>query len=336
MSFFAPIDKDALKSFVEQRAVPFSTTNRSWVFDCPKCGKRKLYVEKTTGRCRCFHCQDDFRGRVDFILSKVYGIDVNELKALFFGIKKPGDGEELKLEFVDFWHQFDDFEEEKTEIETLPNEILWDPFYVNIDDTKAQEGVDYLEKRGIPLYIALQYGIRYSPAEKRVIFPVIIDNILRGWQGRYIRQTFGLTDSGKPYLIPKIKTQGLLNNVFMFQDRLKGDYCVLAEGPFDAIKCHLCGNNVASMGKYLSKAKKEYLLNSGIKRLYLGLDDDAMTDLMKTTRDLHSSIEIYRLRTPRGRQDLGESTFEEVYDEFKKAERITPLTNFVYFKQTSF
>jgi hypothetical protein len=112
---------------------------------------------------------------------------------------------------------------------------------------------------------------------------------------------------------------------FMFQDRLQGSkHAVLTEGPFDALKGHLVGGNVASMGKDVSARQLDIIVRSGVRALYVGLDRDAAKEVGRIVRDLHGTLDLYRLLPPPHRDDLGECTMEEVAHQFHTAEPMGP------------
>jgi hypothetical protein len=67
--------------------------------------------------------------------------------------------------------------------------------------------------------------------------------------------------------IPKILTTGPRDTVLMFQDRLAtSDHAIICEGPVDALKCHLVGGNVATMGKVVSSRQIEIIKGSAASR----------------------------------------------------------------------
>lgn len=307
---------------------------RSWRIACPKCGKSKLYVQKRDGRCKCMKCGDAFKGWADYILSEVLQRPTEELTAYLYG-GAPAETKVDEIEFVDHWDEWTDGDEIILAEELpLPSPIVWDPDVVDLDQPAGRPGLEYLEqKRGVSLELAKKYGVRYNPREHRVIFPVVVDDVLRGWQGRYIDQCDFITDEGVEVHIPKILTVGqLAGRVIMGQDRLVGArHAVFVEGPLDMVKCDLCGGNTATMGKSYSEAALNIYRSSGIDRLYCGLDDDAFEQIMKLARDMSPYMELFRLATPRGREDLGASTCEEVLEEFRSAKRFSSASIFVYF-----
>jgi hypothetical protein len=329
------VDQAALRDLVENGSVPFRQNARSYRLYCPRCNKQKLYVQKSDGRCRCMKCGEDFRGWADFILSQVYDLRKDDLTLRLYEGMTPGTAAEFeRADFVDHWEEWADPDEVLLDgDDPPPPPIIWDPDIVDVDHRLAARGLAYLEKRGISLDLGKKYGVRYNIREKRVCFPVVVDGVLRGWQGRYIDRTDSFNEEGHLVSIPKILTVGRVGGrVLMFQDRLKGsEHGIMVEGPFDAVKCDLCGGNTDTMGKSFTPEQARIYLRSGIKRLYVGLDDDAFGRIHQVARDLAPHLQLYRLATPPGREDLGDSTPEEVYEQFRSARPLNPAHVYHHF-----
>lgn len=319
----------ALRNLVEGGSAPFKTTHRSYILWCPRpdCRRQKLYVEKTTGMSRCFRC--GYQGWANWVLADVYGRSPEDLNELLYGVVSTGTIiESGTLNIPDFWG------EEEKEDALLPTEprfptvIARDPQWYDISTPEAAAGARYLERRGISLDVASQYGIGFNAADQRVLFPVIIQGELRGWQGRYIHETTRVAteSNGRVINIPKVLTVGKLGKeCFMFQDRLSGaKHAILTEGPVDAIKCHLLGGNVASMGKDVSPRQLDLLVRAGIEALYIGLDRDAAKEVSRIIRVLYGTVTLFRLLPPAHRGDLGDCTMEEVAQQFAQAEQLGP------------
>lgn len=327
-----PLKVEALRELVESGNAPFKQTPRSYILWCPEpqCQRQKLYVEKSSGMTRCFRC--GFMGWANWALARVYGRSPEDLEELLYGIVSAGtiiEGPTFKM--TDFWG------EEESEDALLPTEPKYppvmgrDPMWLPIENPAAAAGAAYLERRGIPLDLAQAYGIGFNAADQRVLFPVVVEGGLRGWQGRYIHATEMVGDGGRVIRIPKVMTVGKLGKeCFMFQDRLQAParpmpgWGVLTEGPFDALKCHYIGGSVASMGKDISKRQLDILVRSGIKNLMVGLDRDADKQVSHIVRTLHGVLKLYRLLPPQHRDDLGECTFEEVEAQARVAWEMGP------------
>jgi hypothetical protein len=173
----------------------------------------------------------------------------------------------------------------------------------------------------------------FWPAESRVVFPVTSNEKLLGWQSRTILPDKWIGEDGEIHSVPKALTYSGLakDRTLMFADRIVGSHAVLCEGPIDAIKAHLVGGNVASLGKAVSKYQLNLLVNSGITKLYIGLDPDASDEVSGIIRKLSEyDIEIYDMRPPNG--DLGAMTFEAVYDLYLNAPKVNAANIFLNLK----
>ena len=121
----------------------------------------------------------------------------------------------------------------------------------------------------------------------------------------------------------------------MFGDRITGDHAVLCEGPVDALKAHLCGGNVCSLGKLVSIYQLNLLRNSGIRKLYLALDPDAFMEAGRLLRDVADELEVYDMRPPASLSDdtdLGKMSLEAVRDLMVAAPRLDRHHMFLYLK----
>lgn len=329
------LDPQALKRLVE-RGLRVRSGPQSYIATCPRCHKKdRLYIRKRDGRYRCMKCGPDFEGYdTDLPLHELSGIDRGELQDILFGGRIAGTVEAIHVDWHDYWGEFG--AEDEVGLDSEPTEILWSPDIINMDDPRAQRGVEYLSKRGVNLETAVRYGLRFNKAESRVIFPVEQEGILKGWQGRYTGQTdFFNEETMTRFVIPKVLTVGNIGGrALMYQDRLKGSaHCVMTEGPFDCLMADLCGGNVATMGKGVSRKQMEIIAQSGVKKLYVGLDPDAPEDIERVVKEMSErGLECYRLEPPKGYADLGASTPEAVLEAFRAAKRARPGQIYVYFK----
>lgn len=332
------VRKDEIKQILLEAGCSFKPGSRSFILSCPRCKKReKLYIRKTDGRFICFYCKeiDNFQGAAEFVLQELTSLRLNEIRQRLYG----DEYEDLSSNDHIIFNPKDFLDDEDEEIasETILANIKFTPDILPIDSKYCELGREYLLGRGITLETALKYGIRFAPAQRRVVFPVMYENCLFGWQGRTIseQKEFWDDEFDKFVTINKsLTSKGLRKDqTLMFRDNLKNSkHCVLAEGPVDAIKADLCGGNVASMGKAVSFAQFNLIKNHGIKRIYLALDPDAAAE-MRRILDLFktSEIEIYDMRPKDGR-DLGQMTFEEVKKLFDNAQKVDPSKIIVYIK----
>lgn len=312
--------QEKIEKFFEKHGVePRKINSRSYIFNCPACGgDEKLYIEKATGRSICFkhktpECPTSKTGIVKtlHLLSEVpIGIVAQEMS------NKIITNMEEVLSFEDEVKQYEKEQEEK---ELPPITIKELPFDVKpINWPESKEGLDYLYGRGLHLDLMLKLHIMYSPKWRRVIFPVIMNGVLYGWQGRSIDKNNKL----RMYNFPgewKSKT-------LMFFDNIKNkDFAILAEGAISALKFYHCESFVATMGKVVSESQLKLLLDGGIKKIYLALDPDAVLEMEEIVKKLlmrGSEIECFLVKVPLDKEDFGECTYEECLNAYKNAEKL--------------
>ena len=329
-------DPEALKKIVTSGSVQFKENAVAFIFACPRCLKKdKLYIRKRDGRFVCWVCKetDNFKGRAEWALRELYHLKLADIQARLYGGDIPEQMTSLlNLEFVDVWGDLD--EGDFGIVEEVPESVCWPPDFVGPDHMMFSRGQKYLAKRGVTDEHIKTYGIKYHPGDHRVIFPVVVDDRLLGWQARYILPTTEINENtGKKYEVPKIITSKTLSDkggrFLMFQDRLRGsEHCVLAEGPISAIKADLCGGNVASMGKAVTTIQLE-TIHKYVRKLYIGLDPDAGEDIARIANDRFDDFEVYLLQPPAGADDLGDACPEAVFEQFKRAPRINRGTLFI-------
>lgn len=303
-----------IRNVLQENSVNFRENGQSFILDCCKCGKKeKLYIRKRDGRFICFTCSDDFKGKVDKVLSELLGITTQQANEMLdidnfsapvhepLELSLPTEHKKMSPSIVGWYH----------------------PLFVR--------GQLYLEGRGITLEMMKFYNIHYDYVSKRVIFPVLDGEGIVGWTDRSVLpdEKLDYVDKfGNSKHIPKSlhnfdKSKYLLFNELWPEN---ADYLILAEGPVSAMKAHLCGNTVASMGKHVSDHQLDIIRARKLKSLYLGLDPDAGDKIEKLVEKLYGrGTDIYLLRPAKGKKDLGACSVEEVYDVFKSStEKLTP------------
>lgn len=312
----------------------FKQNTKSFILTCPRCSKKdKLYIRRNDGRFVCWYCReiDGFQGHPEYVLSELCGLPVKEIRKQLYGDESTRPAQL----FLDL--NLSDFEDEDfIDLPPVPKPVAWPLEFFSLDHEASVKGVEYLEGRGVPKSIAMEYGIRYHPAKQQVIFPVQHRGNLYGWQAR-------LTTGDKPYwddkrqrmVSPlKVLTSPDLqrDRTLMFMDRLDGSqHAVLTEGPFDGLKAHLCGGNVATMGKAVAKSQLELIRNSGIHKLYIGLDPDAYLEVNRI-RKIMTDVVLYDLRPPAPYKDLGEMPMDAVRALFESAPELHPADVVIYLK----
>lgn len=304
---------------------PTGRTKKSIVYDCPVCDRRKkLYVRRYDGQFICWGCRDSHgtSGDPEYLLALVTHCSLPAARAQVWGEEAPPLAAHLDIGDL---LELDEPDEEEWEI--LPT-CSWTYHHHPIDAPIAAAGAAYLVGRGIPVVVAKEYGVRYSPIERRVAFPVIVDGKLIGWQGRFIGDHRWKDEQGVEREGLKILSTASIprSRVVMFQDRLRGrDSAILVEGPVDGIKCHLCPAAAAvTMGKTINRGQLEVLRRAGIRRLWVGLDPDAADETHRIIRDFAFDMEVRDMLPAPGREDLGAGTMEENLEQFHTAPRTKP------------
>lgn len=320
-----PTNAEALADLVSSGTVPYEETRRSYVFECPKCGKPKLHMFKDDGRFTCWICKETegFCGRPEYALSLLLGRDLGELRQVLYGVSPPAAASHVEFQLRDFWA--DDEEPDPDAYELA--EVRWPHDFYPLDHRFSGKGVEYLASRGVSPELGRKYGLRYCPPQRRVIFPISHGGRLFGWQAR---ATFA-TEVEDPetlevYRAPKILTTSGLQKeyAFIFWDNLDGSpHAFLSEGPFDAIKGDLCGGNVGTGGKAVSRQQVGLIRNLGVSDVYLGLDPDACAETRRLLAEF-SDLRTRVVEPPPHREDLGACTLEEVSAAFATAPRWTP------------
>jgi len=330
------VDPKALHEFIRNSGLRPRNNSLSYVFACPRCAKKdKLYIRKRDGRFVCWVCResDGYQGRAEFALADLTGVNVKEVQAALYGgiVDSNGDAY-LHVQLRDFFGEDDETPEDIGFTPLYPT--MFPPDIYPIDEPASRRGLAYVESRGIDLALAKTYDLHYQPAKLRVVVPIVMGGELFGWQARIVDglETYYDEETDTVREVPKVLgNEGLVRErTLMFADNLQGSpHAVITEGPFDGIKAHLCGGNVATMGKGVSEAQIALVRNAGIRKVYLALDEDAARDTMRLCEKM-GDLELYLLRTPPGRSDLGASTPQEVYREFLRAQRINAGHVLVY------
>lgn len=324
-----------VKAILQEYGIAFKTNSKSFIMTCPRCRKLdKLYIRRNDGRFVCWVCKesDSFQGKPEFALAELTTLPLKEIQDRLYGKRDRGASLFLDLDMSAFM----DSDDEYIDLGPVLRTYAWPLDMVTLDDPAAAKGCKYLEGRGIPVSIAKEYGIRYHPPTTRVIFPVESQGSLYGWQGRLVEgdKPYYNVEAGKIVRPLKALTFKDLkrDRVLMFPDRLNGlKHAVLTEGPMDALKAHLCGGNVAAMGKAVSKDQLGLLRNAGVEKLYIGLDPDAYLEINRIRRFM-SDVVCYDFRPPAPYKDLGEMPMEAVKQLFDNAPVLNPMAIVIYLK----
>jgi hypothetical protein len=318
---------DRIKEIISDQGFQFSEKSRTISTECPICNRSdKFSILKENGSCICYRGSCDFGRRwFEDWLSLTANIPIEEAKRVVKGRPESSRTGEIKIYFG---------KAEKPKEEEIPA-IEWPPYsFLPITDKESVEGLEYLKKRGIPLTVAIEYDIRYSPFVRRVVLPIVMDGKCYGWQARAIDK---VEDKDRMR-----NNQGFRkDSVLMFHDNLsKYSSGMLFEGPFDAMKFNKLGGIVCSMGKNISNKQVDLINKSKISVLYLGLDADAAKESSELVRKIEKPIRVLsvpescieRCKELGKKADFGECNPSEILEAFKTAKDYSKGFAFVYLK----
>lgn len=239
------------------------------------------------------------------MVAAIAGCSVDKAYDVFHG---EGAGEEIEKPLnAEQLFRSDDPDEEEEE-KPQPTIVLGPDF---IPVREAWPAIQYLHERGVAdAKLIEDYQLKYNVAMHAVIFPVIRDGQIYGWQARRIEPK-----EGELRLISQrsfAKGKFLLN-----YDRAKTfKRVILVEGPFDCLHTEI-GNGisgVASLGKNVSQDQIKLILDLPSPQIYLGLDPDASDQVYDVIRRIGLGKRVYRIWPPKHRKDFGECTQAEVLE----------------------
>lgn len=329
------VDPKKLEEFLRRSNLHYKTSNKSYIFDCPICKKKqKLYMLRDCGQFVCWTCKDNngFAGRPEKALSKMLGLPYNTVKAaICMGGSTSAEVSQQVSSGLMMDFNLSTSDKEDTEVDTSKwPDLVWPLHCHEIDSESGRAGAVYLASRGIPVDVAKEYDIRYNIDDMTVDFPILVGSRLVGWQSRktanltyVVNDIMGSTVKKAPKILstPDIPR----DKVLMFQNRVTGKKAVIAEGPVDAIKCHLFGGNVATMGKAVSDGQLQVLYQKGVEEVYLALDPDAASGIdALIARIRKMGMTTYLVPIPDKYKDIGEMSFEAAFTAIQAADEIRP------------
>lgn len=297
---------------------------RSWITECPICNNsKKFYIFKHNGRATCHRPSCEF-GKRPFHewLGLTIGIDFEDAKKLVINELVIEQVTEINFGTVDF----DEIEEDEMDTSEIASIEYPSQLQLELDNPMSEDGVKYLESRGISKELAQYYEITYSPWDRRVVLPIYQNGACKGYQGRAI-------DKCDPSFRMRNNIGFRRDSLVMFYDSAvnEEDLFVL-EGPFDALKFHGFGGFIATMGKVVTSKQVDLIKNTRSRRVYLGLDDDAALEINKLKNELEGIKDLYWIKPPQScidrcklqgkKADFGECTQQEISEAIKDAESL--------------
>ncbi len=260
------------------------------IVDCLRCGRPKLYVNYVKEVFNCFRCE--WGGSLDKLVMEV--LDVKGRAALLFAIQKwiPKHIGFRKPAHINVVY--------KTGIVDLPKEFI----KIGSDGPMEKVFKKYLLARNITTDIIAEFGIGYCLAGKmrgRIVIPFTKRGEIVGFSARAINID----------VKPKYHTEGPKGGVLLGLDQVKGDYVVICEGPFDALRIK---NAVALQGNTITDEQLVQLLTNAPDYVIVFMDNDnvgrkmAMNLCRKIWQILPTSFTF----PPDDKKDPGEMTNMEI------------------------
>jgi len=301
---------------LETAGKSFKQTKRSFVTDCPACGKEdKCYILKESGRGICFKCGAKWNSKG--ILAAILGITRQEADQRLRGYAD----EKLESLTLDFFKTElseeltdDDFETEA--VDKTYKAYFFDITFIDVD--KSERAVEYLSKRGVTdPSVWKRHNLKYQAGLDAIIAPVTMFGTHIGYQARFIQpknKNFRMkTSDGLP------RERALLN----YDSASLMDSVIIVEGIFDCLKTDLQSEgigSIATMGKVLSEGQIKLIQNMPARKIYLALDRDAYDIVPEICSKLNKTKEVYRLLPPQHRKDFGDCTKEEILEAVRNSE----------------
>jgi DNA primase len=258
------------------------------IFFCPFCNhyKPKLQVNITSQFWHCWVC--DSKGRRFYQLFKKLNATPSQLKEL----------SDIVGEFF-----YTDKKLDKEEVISLPKEYisLWGDKSSSI---LKKHALSYLNKRNISYGDIIKYQIGYCDEglySNRIIIPSYDENMKLNY---FIARDFYSSYS-------KYKNPPVSKNIIVFDSLINwNEPIILCEGVFDAIS--IKRNAIPLLGKNIPRALLEKIINKNIDKVYLALDADAISEIIKITEmfsKYNIDVFIIKLKEDTDPSDIG---FEEM------------------------
>lgn len=303
-----------VKPVLDRFRVDYEEKGKTFRMECPACGHDdKFSMLQANGHTVCYRGSCNW-GKKNFAyyISQIAKIPIEAAKTLVYG----GDVLLAAKDRIDL-----SFMDDEKPLEAL-KEVPWPDRFSHISGLFPSDSRSYLENRGIPLELIHHYEIRWDSLQRRVVLPIFMNHTCYGWQGRAI-----------DFVDDRDRMRNNLNfrrdTLVMFYDQIaQGGHVIICEGPFDAMKFHECGGNIATLGKVVTDKQIELLQAKKPSAYYLGLDDDAFEE-MRVLRQKLRGTPIYQLSVPQTtvdrckaigkKADFGECTFAEANYAFTNA-----------------
>tara|TARA_R110001592_G_scaffold180003_1_gene421988 strand:+ start:612 stop:1541 length:930 start_codon:yes stop_codon:yes gene_type:complete len=197
---------------------------------------------------------------------------------------------------------------------TLPKEFK---SFSNNKDIIAKHAYAYLKRRNITIQDVLKYNIgycNYGRYSNMVIIPSYDNN---GKLNYFTARSF----ENDPYI--KYRNPDASRDIIPFELFINWDLpIILCEGPFDAMA--IKRNAIPLFGKNIQPSLMKKIVESKVEKIYIALDNDAMTQALKFCEQLiNVGKEVYLVELQ------GKDPSELGFENFTKLiQTVTPLSEY--------
>ena len=207
-------------------------------------------------------------------------------------------------------HSLSSSSQKTKDVVSLPKEFK--PLWSKDGGIIQKHAMSYLSKRGISKGDIIRYGIGYCEEglySNRVIIPSYnSDGELNYFVGRSIYR------DGMKYKNPPISKDVIGFDLFINWK----EPIILCEGVFDAIA--IKRNAIPLFGKTIPKSLMKKIYEKKVKKIYILLDKDAISDAIKITDDLmKNGIDVYFVSL--SEEDPSDMGFKKVINLIKETKQ---------------
>lgn len=262
---------NALISLINATFGSSSTKGDECMVNCPYCHhrKKKMSINLITHKWKCWVCNK--RGlKLTTLFYKVGASEstMNKIRTL----TKTG---------TDYSKRVKDLKERVS----LPVEFI--PMYAgNYRSPDFRNAISYLKKRGVGKHEMLRYNIGYCESGEYNGMVVIPSYDANGQLNYYVGRSF--YESEYKHKLPKI-SKDIIGNELLINWK---EPINIVEGFFDAIA--VGDNTIPLFGKQIPNKLKLKICDSGVKRINILLDGDAITDALQHAEYfINNGIEVH-------------------------------------------
>jgi hypothetical protein len=269
---------------------------RGWLKgDCPSCGKHKFGIHLGLNRSNCFSCEYNIKP-IDLVMQLESIETIHEVHALLNNI----DGIEYVEPIIEPY-------------QLKKNTVLPDS-YVNIrrgDNRFGKTARNILVRRGFNITKLSRAGWGYCTKGKYqgyIIMPFYLNGKLIYFNARKFLgdgpkfnnpdiDDFGL---GKSMILYNIDALYMFNKIYLVESVMNSET--------------MGSNGIATGGKKLSNYQLNTIIKSPVKKVIIGLDDDAIDDAIRVAFKLidHKKVKILLMPKKQDVNDIGKKATKKL------------------------